>query len=505
MIKSLRYGALAAITLALAALFGASLIRADYNSERRIDMYNIHNGETISIVYKKDGKYVQDALDKLNWFMRDWRANKSTTMDPHTIDLVWEIHEELGSKQPIHFVSGYRSPGTNEALRKAGGGQAKHSQHILGKAMDVAFPDVSVQKLRYAGLVREAGGVGYYPTSGVPFVHIDTGNVRMWPRMPRYELALLFPKGHSKYVPQDGRPISGSDVSYARGHYTQMAEAIAAFHQFRAEPKDHTMVASLDAAPQAVAAVDESADEAAPVPEPAARTAALVTAKPMQAASLQPVALAASGDDGAPVLDGPALTAARRPKLVVKIPKPVVASLELASLITADIVPPNPSPATRPAVASESSGILSIAATVSATAQAPGSGEPELFAPPKPIEISSSQAFMNQSGWVSAPGYDDDHDSELSYRPFPLAGLIDAVPSMDNPILSKLSRPNIAAAHDSIGRDDGMGMQFRPSLQVAELIWSDAFAGDDTAKGLYADAAAINAKPGRMVRTASTN
>ena len=58
-----------------------------------------------------------------------------------------------------------------------------------------------MKTLRNSALVQEWGGVGYYPTSGVPFVHVDTGHVRMWPRIPRQELAALFPSGKSKYLP----------------------------------------------------------------------------------------------------------------------------------------------------------------------------------------------------------------------------------------------------------------------------------------------------------------
>ena len=78
---------------------------------------------------------------------------------------------------------------------KLRGGQAKKSQHIEGKAADIHFPDVPVKALRASALIQEVGGVGYYPTSGIPFVHVDTGHVRMWPRMPRLELAALFPDG----------------------------------------------------------------------------------------------------------------------------------------------------------------------------------------------------------------------------------------------------------------------------------------------------------------------
>ena len=479
----LRSCAVGAIAVVLAGLLGVPFLRADVNGERRIDLHNIHTGEDISIVYKRDGQYIPEALEKLNWFLRDWRANKSTKMDPHTIDLVWEIHQELGSKLPIHFVSGYRSPGTNEALRKAGGGQAKHSQHILGKAMDVAFPDVPVQKLRYAGLVREAGGVGYYPTSGVPFVHIDTGSVRMWPAMPRYELALLFPKGHTKYLPADRKPITVADVTFARSHFTQMADAIAAFHQFRASPKDHTMVASLEVtggpqptqmdAPQAADQAEETAS--LPPPEP---VAAPVPAKPA--------------------------------RVVVKSSKPVVANVSFTGL--SDIIPPKPAPAARPpAVAAKivsaslepRDAALAIAATVVAKPRPPAADRMEQMTPPEPTQVSSNDAFLNQTGWVSGPEFDEDHDSELSYRPFPLGDLIDTTPSIDNPVLAHLSKPDLDAAHRSIGDNEGLGMRFRPDLKVAELMLSDGFAGRDATADLLAEADPSAKQPGRLVRTAS--
>ena len=489
---TLRLSVAVALGVAAAALFGTAHPRAGYESERRIQMFNIHTNETIDIVYKKNGQYVPEALDKLNTFMRDWRAGKQTRMDPHTIDLVWEIHEELGSKVPIHLICGYRSSGTNEALRHAGGGQAKASQHILGKAMDVAFPDVPVQKLRYAGLVREAGGVGYYPTSGVPFVHIDTGNVRMWPGMPRYELALLFPKGHTKFLPADRRPITPSDVSYARGHYTQLADAISAFHQFRGQAKDRTLVASLEtsqlvpADPTEVALEDGAADRA-PVPVAVHAARQTVVAEADTTAST-----------AAPVLAGPALKTSPA-RIVVKISKPVTANVVLASL--SDVIPPRPALASRPAAARPASHGLAISATVSSR---PGKASSAEFVPPEPTDDNTQTAFLNQTGWSAAPGYDEDHDNELSYRPFPIAGLLEADPSINNPVLAKLSKPNLTAAHKAIGEDDGLRMQFRPRLQVAEMLWNDDRAGRDPGSDLYAEAA-NEMGAGRIVRTTAAN
>ncbi|MEO1649601.1 MAG: DUF882 domain-containing protein [Pseudomonadota bacterium] len=134
----------------------------DAANERAISFYNIHTRENLTIVYKRNGKYIKSALEKLNWFLRDWRANVPTKMDPKLFDLLADIHRELGSERPIHVISGFRSPKTNAMLRRTRGGQARRSFHMLGKAIDVHFPDVPVRQLRYSALVRQVGGVGYY-------------------------------------------------------------------------------------------------------------------------------------------------------------------------------------------------------------------------------------------------------------------------------------------------------------------------------------------------------
>jgi uncharacterized protein YcbK (DUF882 family) len=201
--------------LGLAAVLCVSLAKGVAAEERTLSMYNIHTKEEITVTFKKDGKYIPDGLKKLNHFMRDWRKNIEIAIDPALLDLIWELHEELGSKQPIHLICGHRSSGTNEMLRRTSGGQAKNSRHITGQAADLMFPDVPIKQLRYSALVRERGGVGYYPGSGIPFVHLDTGNVRHWPRISRTELAAIYPNGHSKHIPADGRPVTKEDYKVA--------------------------------------------------------------------------------------------------------------------------------------------------------------------------------------------------------------------------------------------------------------------------------------------------
>jgi uncharacterized protein YcbK (DUF882 family) len=147
---------------------------------RTISLHHIHTDEDITITFKRDGRYDEDALKKLNWFVRDWRKEEQIDMDPRLFDLVWEASREVGGDKTIHVVCGYRSPATNAMLRARSSGVAKFSQHTLGKAMDFFIPGASLEELRNVGLRLQRGGVGYYPTSGSPFVHLDVGNVRHW-------------------------------------------------------------------------------------------------------------------------------------------------------------------------------------------------------------------------------------------------------------------------------------------------------------------------------------
>ena len=58
--------------------------------------------------------------------------------------------------------------------------------------------------------------MGYYPTSGSPFVHLDTGSVRHWPRMSRSQLVKIFPNGKTLHVPDDRKPLKGYNVAKAK-------------------------------------------------------------------------------------------------------------------------------------------------------------------------------------------------------------------------------------------------------------------------------------------------
>jgi uncharacterized protein YcbK (DUF882 family) len=203
----------AAFLLGFFSLFAG--LNAATAETRTLKIYHIHTGEKVEITFKRNGRYLNDGLNKLNRALRDWRRNEPTRMDPRLMDTIWEVYQKSGSRGYIHVIGGYRSPATNSMLRKRSKGVAEKSQHMKGKAMDFFIPGVPLKKLRYLGLQLGAGGVGYYPRSGSPFVHLDVGNVRHWPKMSRSELMAVFPSGKTMHVPSDGRPLSGYQVAEA--------------------------------------------------------------------------------------------------------------------------------------------------------------------------------------------------------------------------------------------------------------------------------------------------
>ena len=206
--------------LGVAGLFmlGASNALQNASAEgdtRTLSFHHVHTNEDITITFKRNGRYDDAALKKLDWFMRDWRKEKSTRMDPHLFDLLWEAYREVGATQPIDVVCGYRSPETNSMLRRRSNGVAQFSQHINGQAMDFFIPGVPLEKIREVGLRLQRGGVGFYPTSGSPFVHMDTGTIRHWPRMTHDQLVKVFPDGRTVHVPSDGQPLRGYALALA--------------------------------------------------------------------------------------------------------------------------------------------------------------------------------------------------------------------------------------------------------------------------------------------------
>jgi uncharacterized protein YcbK (DUF882 family) len=145
---------------------------------RSLSFENTHTGEILQAIYWSDGAYRPDALSGINRILRDHRSGEVKEIDTKLLDLLHSIRERLGSCEPFHVISGYRSPATNAMLRRKGRRVAAGSLHTAGRAIDVRLPGTLLGDLRAAARAIGAGGVGFYPSSD--FVHVDTGRVREW-------------------------------------------------------------------------------------------------------------------------------------------------------------------------------------------------------------------------------------------------------------------------------------------------------------------------------------
>jgi len=234
---------LAAI-MALTMLLPPTTVQVSAASgDRTLFLYHTHTKETGRFTYKRNGQFDQKVLKELNVFLADWRTKEPTKMDPALFDLLWSVYQEVGASQPINIVSSYRSPKTNAMLARRSSGVADNSQHMRGKAMDFYIPGINLTRLREVAMRHQVGGVGFYPTSGSPFVHLDTGSVRAWPRMTRAQLKKVFPDGRTLHLPTDGKPLSNDGRQYAQAQW-QKCHSVPCNGSISTGPV--TMVASLD-------------------------------------------------------------------------------------------------------------------------------------------------------------------------------------------------------------------------------------------------------------------
>jgi uncharacterized protein YcbK (DUF882 family) len=155
--------------------------RLDAAPDRSLSFVHTHTSERLTTDYCCAGDYLPGALDEVNHLLRDFRVNIVKPIDPKLLDLLFALNGSLGTDQPFHVISGYRTPETNAMLQERGGansGVATHSLHMDGKAIDIRVPGIRLEHLRDVAKSLQVGGVGYYPASN--FVHVDTGRVRYW-------------------------------------------------------------------------------------------------------------------------------------------------------------------------------------------------------------------------------------------------------------------------------------------------------------------------------------
>lgn len=173
-LKNLAFGSL----LAIGCSNVANAKMRHFPSHKALSFHHTHTGDRLKLTYFERGSYLKDALEEIDFLLRDFRTGAVHPIDTALLDQLYDLKLMLGINRPFHIVSGYRSPNTNNRLRKISHGVSKHSLHMEGRAIDIWVEGFDTELIRNAAIELRRGGVGYYSSSN--FVHLDTGRFRTW-------------------------------------------------------------------------------------------------------------------------------------------------------------------------------------------------------------------------------------------------------------------------------------------------------------------------------------
>src|SRR5258708_19303569 len=138
---------------------------------RAVSLHNLHTGEALNTVYWTDGRYLPDAVQRIEWLLRDHRTDEVHAVDPRLLDLLVDLQARLHTHAPFEILSGYRSPQTNAMLASLSDGVAQNSLHLDGKAVDIPVPRRGCRYVPAAAMAPPAAGVRHYPPPPFPPIH----------------------------------------------------------------------------------------------------------------------------------------------------------------------------------------------------------------------------------------------------------------------------------------------------------------------------------------------
>jgi uncharacterized protein YcbK (DUF882 family) len=172
---------------------------------RRLRLVNAHTGETFEGAYRNDKGPIDRVIDELCIFLRDHHSGERTQIDVGVIDFLADVLDSVGETRAT-ILSAYRTAETNAMLARTNFGVAEHSQHIVGRALDLHLGSKLTEAMN-AARAMQRGGVGWYPHSG--FIHIDTGPVRNWTLDARGLDGLLVFDGRRLKIDGKGQVLLG--------------------------------------------------------------------------------------------------------------------------------------------------------------------------------------------------------------------------------------------------------------------------------------------------------
>lgn len=148
-------------------------------STRGLWLYNKNTQEHARVAHVRRGYYDLNALNRLDWLLRDHHVDQHRRMSRRLFDILYVTQSRFGSDRPLVITSGYRTRSTNEKLAEYIPGVARNSLHIEGAAVDFQIPERSPREVSSFLNDLGVGGVGRYASH----VHVDVGKIRQWSKV----------------------------------------------------------------------------------------------------------------------------------------------------------------------------------------------------------------------------------------------------------------------------------------------------------------------------------
>src|ERR1700749_925405 len=119
--------AVAIMLAAVSAMRPLGVAGGEPDTQRRLELTNLHGGEKLTVTFHDERDIKPDALAALRHLLRDYRVNEEHDMDPGLYMQLTDLARAAGVPARYEVISGYRSPATNAKLHAAGHAVAEHS------------------------------------------------------------------------------------------------------------------------------------------------------------------------------------------------------------------------------------------------------------------------------------------------------------------------------------------------------------------------------------------
>ena len=86
---------LSLILFLLVAPLGRTTEFTGFAPDYRLRFYHTHTGERLDVVYRRGDQYIPEALEALDYFLRDHRTGDVRHFDPRLFDLLYDLTASL--------------------------------------------------------------------------------------------------------------------------------------------------------------------------------------------------------------------------------------------------------------------------------------------------------------------------------------------------------------------------------------------------------------------------